>query len=144
MIEPHAWNQKLDLGHEAMDHEHHLQIALVSALADAIEQRRPGAARKVSEQLVQYSAVHFGSEETLMEASGFDAREGHAGEHRTLLEAMREIDEAIARGEDDLALAFAVELRAGLAGHMAGADARLATHVAGPGPETTPRLRIAR
>ena len=44
MTGAHAWNEQLDLGHEAMDNEHHLQVALVSAVADAIEQGRPAAA----------------------------------------------------------------------------------------------------
>ncbi|ACL63877.1 hemerythrin-like metal-binding protein [Anaeromyxobacter dehalogenans 2CP-1] len=129
MIEAHAWNEKLDLGHEAMDHEHHLQIALVTALTEAIEQARPWMARQLSAQLLSYSGIHFGSEEMLMQASAFVGLPDHASEHRTLLEAMREIQGALERGEDDLALAFAVELRAGLAGHMAGSDRRLADHV---------------
>jgi hemerythrin len=133
MIEAHAWNEKLDLGHEAMDHEHHLQIALVSALADAIEQGRPWMARKLANQLLAYSTVHFGSEEMLMEASAFPGVGVHAGEHRALLDAMREVADALGRDEDALALAFAVELRAGLAGHMAGSDQRLAAYV-GPPP----------
>ncbi len=35
-IGAHAWNEHLDVGHEQMDQEHHLQIALVSAIAAAI------------------------------------------------------------------------------------------------------------
>ena len=45
------------------------------------------------------------------------------------LEGMREVAGALSRDEGDLALAFAVELRAGLAAHMAGSDQRLAQHV---------------
>lgn len=136
MIEAHAWNEKLDLGHEAMDHEHHLQVALVSALTGAIEQARPWMARQLASQLVSYSAIHFGSEELLMQASAFAGLAEHASEHRTLLEAMREIEGALEREETDLALAFAVELRAGLAGHMAGSDRRLADHVQPAAPRS--------
>ncbi|MGC3996515.1 MAG: hemerythrin family protein [Anaeromyxobacter sp.] len=125
MIEAHTWNEKLDLGHEAMDHDHHLQIALVSALSEAIEQRRPWLARKLAAQLATYSGAHFGSEEMLMEAGGYVEREAHAGEHRTLLQAIAEVEGALDREEGDLALAFAMELRAGLAGHIAGSDHRL-------------------
>jgi hemerythrin len=139
MIEAHAWNEKLDLGHEAMDHEHHLQIALVSALADAIEQRRPFLARKLSAQLATYSRIHFGSEEVLMEASAYPDLADHAEEHRTLLEAVHEVEGALERDETDLALAFAVELRAGLAGHMANSDERLVSHVQRP---PAPRDRV--
>lgn len=140
MVEAHAWNEKLDLGHEAMDHEHHLQIALVTALIEAMEQGRPWMARRLAEQLQQYSVVHFGSEEMLMEASAFAGLAPHAAEHRTLLGALAEVQGAIDREENDLALAFAVELKAGLAGHMAAADGRLAAHVKRPPPAG---LRVA-
>jgi hemerythrin len=141
MIEAHAWNEKLDLGHEAMDHEHHLQIALVSALTDAIEQRRPAVARRLAGQLASYSRSHFGSEEMLMEASAYPGLADHSEEHRTLLEAVNEVEGALEREETDLALAFAVELRAGLAGHMSGSDQRLVDHVSPP-PEPARRVVI--
>ncbi len=129
MIGAHAWNEHLDLGHEAMDQEHHLQIALVSAIADAIEQGRPAEARRLSAQLIAYSGMHFGSEELLMSASAYPDRRRHGDEHRMLSQAMAEVEGALERDERELALAFALDLRAGLAGHIAGADHRLADHL---------------
>jgi hemerythrin len=129
MIRAHAWNEHLDLGHEAMDQEHHLQIALVSAVAEAIEQGRPAEARRLAAQLVAYSGLHFGSEELLMSARAYPDRRRHGDEHRMLTQAMQEVEGALERDERELALAFALDLRAGLAGHIAGADQRLAHHV---------------
>jgi hemerythrin len=130
MVESHAWNARLDLGHEAMDHEHHLQIGLVSAFIDAVEGRRPWMARRLAEQLVAYSVVHFGSEELLMETSGFAGRDRHAGEHAEFLAQMRELSVAFTAGEEDAAVASAIEMRASLAAHMADADRKLADHAA--------------
>jgi hemerythrin len=129
MIGAHAWNEQLDLGHEAMDEDHHLQVALVAALADAIEQRRPVEARRLISQLVAFSGMHFGGEELLMGASTYPDRQRHAEEHRMLTQAMQEVEGALDREEPELALAFALDLRAGLAGHIAGSDLRLADHV---------------
>ena len=143
MVEAHAWNDRLDLSHEAMDHEHHLQIALVSALADAIEQNRPGEARRLAGQLVAYSGVHFGSEELLMSASAYPEQRPHAEEHRVLSQAMQEVEGALERDEPELALAFTLELRAGLAGHIAGSDHRLADAVR-PAPPPPPRPFVHR
>ena len=128
-IGAHAWNEHLDLGNESMDQEHHLQIALVSALAEAIEQSRPAEARRLAAQLVAYSGMHFGSEELLMSASAYPERRRHGDEHRMLSQAMREVEGALERDERELALAFAIDLRAGLVGHITGADHRLAEHV---------------
>jgi hemerythrin len=131
MVESHAWNETLALGHEAMDHEHHLQIGLVSAFIDAVEQRRPVVARRLAEQLVAYSVVHFGSEELLMETSSYIGRERHEAEHAAFLEQMRDLARAFVSGEEDVAVASAIDLRAALAGHMNDADRRLAAHAAG-------------
>jgi hemerythrin len=135
MVEAHAWNEELDLAHEAMDHEHHLQIALVSAFAEAVEQRRPGLARRLADQLIRYSAVHFASEELLMEASGFEGREAHAAEHAAFLEQMRELEASFDEEASDVSLAAGLDLRAALAGHIRGADRRLAERTRrGAGP----------
>ncbi|HET8540882.1 MAG TPA: hemerythrin domain-containing protein [Anaeromyxobacter sp.] len=128
MVEAHAWNEQLDLAHEAMDHEHHLQIALLSGFADAVEQRRPWLARRLAEQLVRYSAVHFASEELLMEASGYEPRGAHASEHAAFLAQMRELGAGYDGAGGEAALAAALELRAALAAHIADADRRLAQH----------------
>ena len=129
MIGAHAWNEQLELGHEAMDHEHHLQVALIDALAEAIEKGRPAVARRLTTYLLAFSGMHFGGEEMLMSASGYPELAQHSDEHRLLSQAMREVEGALERDERELALAFAVDLRAGLAGHIAGSDRRLADHV---------------
>jgi hemerythrin len=126
MQETHVWNPKLDVGDEALDREHHLQIALVSALTDALEQGRPWVARQVSEQLAGFTAAHFAGEELLMEASGYDLRQAHAEEHRALTAGIEEIRTLLGGGERDLALAMALDLRTNLAGHMAASDRRFA------------------
>jgi hemerythrin len=131
MTEAHAWNEKLDLGHEAMDHDHHLQVALLAAFTNAIEQGRPGVARRLVEQLHAYSSSHFLSEELLMDTGAYPHLEQHAEEHGILIERIEEIRAASASGENDLALSMALDLRAALAAHVAGADRALAEHVAG-------------
>ena len=131
MVEAHPWNEKLDLSHEAMDHEHHLQLALLAGFTDAVEQRRPWLARRLAEQLVRYSVVHFGSEELLMEASGYAARAAHASGHAAFLAQMRALGEAYDGEGGDAALAEALDLRGALAAHIDGADRALARRARG-------------
>jgi hemerythrin len=126
MVESHPWNEGLDLSHEAMDHEHHLQIALVTAFVDAVEQRRPWLARRLGDQLLTYSSAHFGGEELLMEAANYAAREGHAGEHAEFISHIRQIQRAYDEGDEAVALEAALDLRQALAMHMNDADRRLA------------------
>ena len=98
--------------------------------------------RRLSEQLQRYSEVHFGSEEMLMDVSRYAGLDGHAAEHRTLLQAIREIEGALDRDEHQLAVAFGVELKAGLAGHIAGSDARVASFA--DAHRDAPKLRVTR
>jgi hemerythrin len=133
MVEAHAWNDRLDTGHAAMDREHHLQIALVTAFTEAVEQRRPWMARRLSEELAGYSEAHFMSEELLMEARAWPGLREHAEEHRRLLERIAELHKAFTEGEDDRALSLALDLRTALAGHMADSDRRLVEAMEGPG-----------
>jgi len=111
MVEAHVWNERLDLSHEAMDHEHHLQIAL---------------ARRVVAQLLTYSTAHFGGEELLMEAANYAERTAHAGEHAEFLAHIRQIQRALDEGDEEVALEAALDLRQALAAHMNDADRKLA------------------
>jgi len=122
MMESHAWDERLDLGDEAIDPDHHLQIALVSALADALEQRRPWMARRLVDQLAGYSAFHFSGEELLMDDSAHPQAEAHGREHKALLGQIEEIRAAVQGEEPDLALSLTLDLRTALGAHMASSD----------------------
>jgi hemerythrin len=128
MAENHPWNPRLDVGVEPLDHEHHTQIALLSAFTDALEQGRPALARRLGEELVSYSRAHFRSEELLMETKKYAAIGEHAAEHDTLLSRIAEVNAAQEAGNTDLALSLALDFRTALAGHMNDADRRVAEH----------------
>jgi hemerythrin-like metal-binding protein len=122
----HAWNEHLDLGNAALDHDHHTQIALVAAFADAVEQGRPALARRLGEQLGDYSRAHFRSEELLMSAAGYADAASHAKDHDMLLARIAEVNAAQAEGNSDLAVSLALDFRTELAKHIASADQRVA------------------
>lgn len=130
MPENHPWNEMLDVGHQAMDHDHHTQIALVSAFAEAIEQGRPTLATRLGQQLGAYSRAHFQREELLMDALGYGDAAAHAAEHDAFLSRIQEVNAAHASGIEDLALSLAIDVRSALAAHMDDADRRVAAHVA--------------
>jgi hemerythrin len=126
MAETHAWNERLDVGNEAMDHDHHTQLSLVSAFTEAVEQRRPALARRLGEQLSEYSRAHFRSEELLMEAASYRDAPGHTIEHDELIRRIAEVNAAQESGNPDLALSLAIDFRTALAAHMNEADRRVA------------------
>lgn len=128
MQEMHAWDRRLDLGNEALDGEHHLQVALVSALADAIERGRPWMAARLADQLAGYSAAHFNGEQLLMEASGYGRIGDHREEHQAILGHIDEIRYLLGRGEYDLALPMSLDLLNGLGSHISASDRQFAEH----------------
>ena len=80
---------------ETMEAEHHVQFGLIQALQDAVTARRDGpTVEAVLERLIDYSEAHFLSEELLMRLASYDEFEAHAEQHRQLLEALRQAQEA--------------------------------------------------
>ena len=132
MAETHAWNERLDVGNEAMDHDHHTQLSLVTAFAEAVEQRRPALARRLGEQLAEYSRAHFRSEELLMDAASYREAPAHAKEHDDLMKRIAEVNAAQEAGNTDLAISLALDFRTSLAAHVNEADRRVAEHGKAP------------
>jgi hemerythrin len=126
MEESHVWNERLQLGDDDLDREHHLQIALVTGLTEALERGRPLVARRIVEQLSGYTKAHFAGEELLMELAGYRHLEAHRQEHQAILAHIEEIRYLHHQGEYDLAVPMAVDLLSGLASHIAASDRRFA------------------
>lgn len=126
-MEGHPWSERLDLGHDPMDHDHHLQLRLLGAVVRALEEGRPAVARRLAAELAAASELHFAGEEQLMRASGFRDVAVHGGEHEALLGRMREL--AAGPDEPALALALALELEDRLGAHVSGSDRAVAEHV---------------
>lgn len=73
-----------------MEVEHRVQFGLIRALQQAVEERQDGhTVEAVLEQLIDYSAAHFLSEELLMRLASYDEYEEHAENHRQLLDSLR-------------------------------------------------------
>lgn len=128
MTEGHAWSDWLEVGDFDLDNDHHLQMRLVSALIDAIEEGRPWLAHRLADHLRDSSTVHFESEEQRMRTVGFPERAAHLREHDGLVDAMDELMERVDDEETAVALASAMELRSALAAHIGSSDRRLAAY----------------
>ena len=128
MAQIDVFTDKLELGHPELDREHHLQVALVSALAAAIERGQPRLARRLLDQLAGYAAAHFKGEELLMEASRYEQLPIHRQEHESFLAHIEEVRYLLGTSEHDLALPMAFDLRSGLASHIASQDREFCQH----------------
>jgi hemerythrin len=129
MQEAHVWSERLDLAQDALDGEHHLQIAMVGALAEAIEERRPVMARRLVEQLETYSSAHFMGEELVMETSEYPRARQHHDEHQVIVKRIGELRTLLREEGFDEALTSALDLLTGLGSHISSSDRAFAQHL---------------
>lgn len=88
-MESTDWNSALETGDPLVDAQHRRIHELLSEL-EAAEDNRDAVMRMLTE-LVDYSSIHFATEEDLMRREGYPAEqlEPHLAEHRMLTEAVR-------------------------------------------------------
>lgn len=112
-------------GQAAIDAEHHLQVELIDALEAKLQTGGdPDTLLPVLDQLIDYSSVHFLSEQLLMRLHGYPAYEGHLAEHERLLTHFKATRESLDAG--------------GIAGARQGLEKvrdRLLQHIDGPDTE---------
>jgi len=118
-------------GQESVEVHHRVQASLVDLLEELL---RRGGDRALAEEtltrLVDFTAAHFQTEESLMRQHGFPQAQEHAGEHGRLLAAVRRIRAAHAAG-DPRGADLVGELRSWLMDHVHAMDASFLEWLAG-------------
>ena len=121
-------------GSEPMDGEHRLQVGLLGALGDAVAAGRPAdAVDEVFDRLLEFTKVHFASEELLMRLYAYDGYAAHVLEHEAALERIEDIRDQYRTGKTDLTLAMVEALGRWIATHTRRADRTLATFLGDAG-----------
>jgi hemerythrin-like metal-binding protein len=128
---PHAraWDEGIGTGVETMDTEHRLQVSLVNALEEAISSGTDAAlADRTLHQLVDFTSVHFHSEELMMRLYSYPQLVAHTLAHGKLMEYVERIRDQ----QDDVAEAVDTirELRAWLVNHIQSMDQAFALWLA--------------
>jgi len=110
-------------GEASIDAEHDLQMQLLDSLTKSIESGADFAPIKhILEQFIEFSDMHFLSEQLVMRLHGYPAYEPHLQEHTRLMKKVREIRETVFRGERAPSLQLIQELRDWLIDHIASED----------------------
>lgn len=111
------------VGDKTIDTEHDLQMQLLDSLSQTLHKGGDfSPAKYVLEQFIEFSDMHFLSEQLVMRLHGFPGYEAHLEEHTRLMKKVREIREKIIRGEKDMSLGLISELREWLLTHIATED----------------------
>jgi hemerythrin len=110
-------------GESTIDAEHDLQMQLLDALSNSLQTGddfKP--VKHILEQFIEFSDMHFLSEQLVMRLHSYPAYEPHLQEHTRLMKKVRELRDSVFRGERAPSLELIHELRAWLVDHIASED----------------------
>lgn len=117
-------------GFRSLDNDHRLQVDLLVALRDAITgHRRRSEIDDILEKIVDYSRVHFASEQLLMHLDAYPERERHAGDHERMLADLEALRSSWRTGEASLPVERIDALADRLVEHIDTADRLLGQHL---------------
>ena len=111
------------IGESTIDAEHDLQMQLLDSLSESLESGGDFASVKhVLEQFIEFSDMHFLSEQLVMRLHSYPAYEPHLKEHTRLMKRIREVQETLLHGEKAPSLQLIHELRNWLTDHIVSED----------------------
>ena len=118
-----TWNHACGVGVRAMDSQHGILMDAMNELRLAVVR---GAGRErlseLLDQLIEFTRMHFQSEEQLMAESGFPGLEDHRGQHQCLMAQILQSAHRLQYGEGMEMSALMVFLRDWFLEHIEGVD----------------------
>ncbi|HUI52245.1 MAG TPA: hemerythrin family protein [Terriglobales bacterium] len=116
------------VGEKVIDAEHDLQMQLLDSLSQAIQRGGDLSPMKyILEQFIEFSDMHFLSEQLVMRLHGYPGYEPHLEEHTRLMKKVREIRANLMKGENQPSLMLVQELKDWLMTHIATEDVAFGT-----------------
>ena len=116
---------------DSIEAEHRVQIGMIDALLSADEKGLD--ATEIDEilvRLLEYTRLHFLSEELLMRLHAYEHHDEHVFEHRRMLDELEAIRKTHSQGQAEDAGVSVQRLRACLLGHIHSHDAELTHFIA--------------
>jgi hemerythrin-like metal-binding protein len=134
MPQVRAWDEGIGTGVDSMDTEHRLQVSLVNALEEALRSGPDAAlASRTLQQLVDFTSVHFHSEELMMRLYSYPQLENHSAAHAKLMEQVQSIRDEQRANDPAEAMELVRELRGWLVNHIKSMDQAFALWLARKG-----------
>lgn len=118
-----TWNHNCAVGVRAMDDQHGILMDTMNDLRQALVR---GCGREqlseLLDQLIEFTRMHFLSEEQLMEQCGFPGLAEHRAEHHSMLAQMLQLAHRVQYGEEVEMRPLLCSLRDGYLEHIEGLD----------------------
>jgi len=114
-----------------IDAEHQVQLELIQAVCDAAEEERDHEQMlELLARLIEYSNLHFMSEQLLMRLYAYPDFDDHIADHDAMMDSLDAIKRESAIGNKRVAVEHADGLRAVLTRHIQSRDDALARFLA--------------
>lgn len=118
------WNDSMSVGVRAIDQQHRQLLALINELHDAMTQ---GQGTRVLQQivdgLIEYTNVHFATEESYLDACNYVDCTAHKKQHRDFVAQVTDFKQGFDEGRLMLTLDVMSFLGEWLVDHIQGSDA---------------------
>jgi hemerythrin len=122
------WNDAFSVNVKEIDAQHQHLFELVNNLHDAmLKGQGKTALATILDKLVEYTSVHFSTEEELMQRCGYIGLAGHKIEHDQFTQKTLDLKTRFDKGEIGLTLQVMDFLRDWLKNHINGTDKRYST-----------------
>jgi len=121
------WSEHYSVGIPEIDEQHKTLFSLVNMLHTAIlEHKGTAACAEVLDELVDYTRIHFGLEQSLMRVSKYPEYEAHCALHRELVNEVETLQNKIHSGKTAISFELLHFLRTWLTRHILGEDMKYA------------------
>jgi len=115
---------------QSIDSEHRIQVGLLTALRQFIDDGEPGErVNEILEQLISYTELHFMSEQLLMRLYSYPGYDDHVRDHELMTEQVHQIKENYQAGEQSLSMDVVDTMTEFLLGHIKGRDHALGQYL---------------
>lgn len=124
------WSDDLSVGVPRMDDQHRVLLRLINRVADLSASGGSGASiRTIMGQLVEYTRFHFGDEEKLMHAHGYDGLPAHQEIHVKFVNEVASLYKKMGEGQSVDADKVLGMLKDWLIRHIQGTDKIYGAHI---------------
>jgi hemerythrin len=128
------WSEEFSVGIPEIDEQHKTLFTLVNTLYVAIlDHKGTAACTEVLDELVDYTRVHFGLEQSLMHIGKYPEYENHCALHRELVDEVVALQDKIRSGKASISFELLHFLRTWLIKHILGEDKKYAAFFASNG-----------
>ncbi len=125
-----VWNDSLAVHIRHIDEQHRQLVSLVNRLYRA---SRTGSSRQegatILDELVNYTASHFKTEEELFQKHGYPETDSHCQAHRNLVDKVLEFQNSYRQGAAELELSLLQFLKDWLISHIMKTDKRYSAYL---------------